>query len=111
MVVKAVEDVEAEVRSLAASETLMVPLSVAVSRKTLMVLLVVGSCTKKKEKLLMFAPAGRILTSGKALTIWKFLAQLTSTYTSQQESLTVSQQLLFTLRTGLRFCNAANLLT
>merc|ERR1712117_800292 len=61
--------VVAVVESLAASETVMVPLLVAELGITLMVLLVEDSCTKTKEKILLFALSGRTLTSGMALTM------------------------------------------
>merc|ERR1719400_2185101 len=68
--------------SLAASETLMVPLSAAELGRTLMVLLVEDSCTKTKEKTLMFALAGRTSTSGMALTMkTSILAPLISMFT------------------------------
>merc|ERR1712203_462982 len=92
------EVVVAVVISLAASETLMVPLLAAELERTLMVLLVEDSCTKKKEKTLMFAPAGRTSTSGMALMMkTSILAPLTSMFTSIT-SPTVGAQPLSILR-------------
>merc|ERR1712117_304313 len=74
--------VVAVVESLAASETVMVPLLVAELGITLMVLLVEDSCTKTKEKILLFALSGRTLTSGMALTMKTLiLAPLTLMFT------------------------------
>merc|ERR1712083_1162486 len=83
MVMAVVEEVvEAVVESLAASETVMVPLLAAELERTLMVLLVEDSCTKTKEKTLMFALSGRTSTSGMALMMKPLtLAPLTSMFT------------------------------
>merc|ERR1712038_1514747 len=64
--------------------------------RILIVLLVVGSCTKRRAKLLMFAPAGRILTSGMALTMLiSILVPSTSLFMIQLMSVTVWKQPLF----------------
>merc|ERR1712165_140707 len=71
--------------------------SLAAKLKTiLIVLLVVGLCTKRRVKPLMFAPAGRTLTSGTALTMLiSILAPLTSLFMIQPTSVTVWKQPLF----------------
>merc|ERR1711884_12433 len=92
------EVVEAVIESLAASETVMVPLLAAELERTLMVLLVEDSCTKTKEKTLMFALSGRTSTSGMALMMQTLtLAPLTSMFTPKP-STTAWMQPLFILR-------------
>merc|ERR1712038_93055 len=79
-----------------ALETAMVLLLVAKLEMILIVLSVVGSCTKRRVKQLMFAPAGKTLTSGMALTMLiSTLAPLTSLFMIQLMSVTVWKQPLF----------------
>merc|ERR1711884_17645 len=86
--------VVAVVESLAASETVMVPLLVAELGITLRVLLVEDSCTKKKEKILLFALSGRTLTSGMALTMKTLiLAPLTLMFTPKTSTTAWTQPL------------------
>merc|ERR1712117_357019 len=86
--------VVAVVESLAASEIVMVPLLVAELGITLMVLLVVDSCTKTKEKILLFALSGRTLTSGMALTMKTLiLAPLTLMFTPKTSTSAWTQPL------------------
>merc|ERR1712038_1923800 len=85
-----------EVEFLVALETAMVPLLVAKLEMILIVLLVVGSCTKRRVKPLMFAHAGRILASGMALTMLiSILVPSTSLFMIQLMSVTVWKQPLF----------------
>merc|ERR1712186_8735 len=93
-----VEEVVAVVESLAASETVMVPSLAAELERALMVLLVEDSCTKTKEKTLLFALAGRTSTFGMALTMKTLiLAPLISMFTPKT-STTAWTQLLSILR-------------
>merc|ERR1712165_26116 len=79
--------------------TAMVPLLVAKLEMILIVLSVVGSCTKRRAKPLMFALAGRTLTSGMALTMLiSILVPSTSLFMIQLTSVTVWKQPLFILR-------------
>merc|ERR1719510_2587425 len=101
MVAEEVVAVESIVESLAASETVMVPLLAAELERALMVQLVEDSCTKTKEKILLFALAGRTSTSGKALMMKTLtLAPLTSMFTPKT-STTAWTQLLSILRLDL----------
>merc|ERR1712038_344028 len=85
-----------EVESLDALETATAHLLAAKLKTILIVLLVVDLCTKRRVKPLMFAPAGRILTSGMALTtLISILAPLTSLFMIQPTSVTVWKQPLF----------------
>merc|ERR1712038_1413636 len=85
-----------EVVSLDALETATVHSLAAKLEMILIVLLAVGSCTKRRVKPLMFAPAGRILTSGTALTMLiSILAPLISLFTIQPTSVTAWKQPLF----------------
>merc|ERR1711953_680661 len=54
----------------AASETVMVPLLAAELERALMVLLVEDSCTKTKEKILLFAPLTSMFTPKTSTTAW-----------------------------------------
>merc|ERR1712027_270093 len=86
--------VVAVVESLAASETVMVPLLVAELGITLMVLLVEDLCTKTKEKILLFALSGRTSTSGMALTMKTLiLAPLTLMFTPKTSTTAWTQPL------------------
>merc|ERR1712088_407603 len=88
------EVVMSVIKSLAASETVMVPLLAAELGRTLMVLLVEDSCTKTKEKTLMFALAGRTSTSGMALTMkTSILAPLISMFTPKMSPTAWTQPL------------------
>merc|ERR1712038_1767231 len=92
------EEAEAgvEVEFLVALETVTVHSLAAKLEMTLIVLLAVDLCTKRRVKPLMFAHAGRILTSGMALTMLiSTLAPLTSLFTIQLMSVTVWKQPLF----------------
>merc|ERR1712038_1258626 len=85
-----------EVVSLDALETATVHSLAAKLEMTLIVLSAVDSCTKRRVKPLMFAPAGRILTSGTALTMQiSILVPLTSLFMIHLMSVTVWKQPLF----------------
>merc|ERR1712038_1041853 len=85
-----------EVEFLDALETVTVHSLAAKLEMNLIVLLEVDLCTKRRVKPHMFAPAGRILTSGTALTMLILtLAPLTSLFMIQLTSVTVWKQPLF----------------
>merc|ERR1712038_963717 len=98
MVEKVDEEVVAavEVESLDALETATAHLLAAKLERILIVLLAVDSCTKRRVKPLMFAPAGKTLTSGMALTMLiSTLVPLTSLFMIQPMSVTVWKRPLF----------------
>merc|ERR1712038_2251558 len=91
-----VDEEVVEVVFLDVLETATVPLLGAKLKMILIVLLAVDSCTKRRAKPLMFAHAGRTLTSGMALTMLiSILAPSTSLFMIQLTSVTVWKQPLF----------------
>merc|ERR1712038_1151117 len=91
-----VDEEAVEVESLVALETATAHSLAAKLEMILIVLLVEDSCTKRRVKPLMFAPAGRILTSGMALTMLiSILVPSISLFMIQLMSVTVWKQPLF----------------